>query len=290
MEKFIPETYDKYIKGLMDISRAITSDLYLEDILKLIVMVTAKVTGVEICSLWLIDEDENPNMIRLKATQAIDPEYVKDRSLKLTEGVVGYVASYKYPLIVDDVLKEPRFKEKEMAKKLGLVTMVSVPLKVQDEKVIGVLNCFTAKPHMFSETEVNLITTVANQAAVAILNTELMVNTKVIQEELETRKLVERAKETLMQRRNKTGEEAYQWMRKRSMDTRVNPSDWWLKQSYFRKILNRQYISFLTHPPKLSFQWCLHNSFFSKFETLSLGKNNLTKPISTAKKACIKCE
>jgi len=220
MEKFLPETYDKYIKGLMDISRAITSDLYLEDILKLIVMVTAKVTGVEICSLWLIDEDENPNMIRLKATQAIDPEYVKDRSLKLTEGVVGYVASYKYPLIVDDVLKEPRFKEKEMAKKLGLVSMVSVPLKVQDEKVIGVLNCFTAKPHMFSETEVNLITTVANQAAVAILNTELMVNTKVIQEELETRKLVERAKETLMQRRNKTGEDAYQWMRKRSMDTR----------------------------------------------------------------------
>ena len=220
MEKFLPETYDKYIKGLMDISRAITSDLYLEDILKLIVMVTAKVTGVEICSLWLIDEDENPNMIRLKATQAIDPEYVKDRSLKLTEGVVGYVATYKYPLIVDDVLKEPRFKEKEMAKKLGLVSMVSVPLMVQDEKVIGVLNCFTAKSHMFSETEVNLITTVANQAAVAILNTELMVNSKVIQEELETRKLVERAKETLMQRRNKTGEDAYQWMRKRSMDTR----------------------------------------------------------------------
>jgi len=220
MEKFLPETYDKYIKGLMDISRAITSDLYLEDILKLIVMVTAKVTGVEICSLWLIDEDENPNMIRLKATQAIDPEYVKDRSLKLTEGVVGYVATYKYPLIVDDILKEPRFKEKEMAKKLGLVSMVSVPLMVQDEKVIGVLNCFTAKSHMFSETEVNLITTVANQAAVAILNTELMVNTKVIQEELETRKLVERAKETLMQRRNKTGEDAYQWMRKRSMDTR----------------------------------------------------------------------
>jgi len=42
MEKITPETHDKYIKGLMDISRAITSDLYLEDILKLIVMVTAK--------------------------------------------------------------------------------------------------------------------------------------------------------------------------------------------------------------------------------------------------------
>ncbi len=32
--------------------------------------------------------------------------------------------------------------------------------------------------------------------------------------------MVERAKEVLMHKRNKTGEEAYQWIRKRSMDTR----------------------------------------------------------------------
>ena len=95
MEKITPETHDKYIKGLMDISRAITSDQYLEDILKLIVMVTAKVTGVEICSLWLIDETETPNKIRLKATQAIDPDYVKDRSLNMDEGVVGFVVTHK---------------------------------------------------------------------------------------------------------------------------------------------------------------------------------------------------
>jgi len=216
----MPETQDKYIKALMDISRAITSDLYLEDILKLIVMVTARVTGVEICSLWLIDERVNPTMIRLKASQAIDPEYMKDRSLSMDEGVVGFVATHKRPLIVENVLDEPRFKEKEMAKKVGLVSMVSVPLQVKDEKVIGVLNCFTASRYKFSETEVNLIITVANQAAVAILNTELMVKTKVVQEELETRKLVERAKDVLMNRRNKTGEEAYHWIRERSMDTR----------------------------------------------------------------------
>ncbi|MBU2499585.1 MAG: GAF and ANTAR domain-containing protein [Proteobacteria bacterium] len=220
MEKIAPETYDKYMKALMDISQAITSDLYLEDILKLIVMVTAKVTGVEICSLWLIDETVTPKKMRLKATQAIDPEYVKDRALSMNEGVVGYVATENRPLILEDVLKEPRFKEKEMARKLGLVSLVSVPMHVKEDKVIGVLNCFTAKPHRFSETEVNLITTVANQAAVAIFNTELMVQTKVIQEELETRKLVERAKEVLMHRRNMTGEQAYRWIQKRSMDTR----------------------------------------------------------------------
>ena len=220
MEKGDQTTYDGYIKALTDISRAITSDLFLEDLLKLIVMVTAKVTGVEICSLWLVDENEKPPKIRLKATQSIDPEYVKDRALDLNEGVVGYVVTNQRPIAINDVLRNPRFKEKEMARKLGLVSMVGVPLKVKEERVIGVLNCFTAAPHAFSHTEINLFTAVANQAALAILNAELMVKTKVIQEELETRKMVERAKEILMHRRNMKGDEAFRWIQKRSMDSR----------------------------------------------------------------------
>ncbi len=220
MDRLNAKTYDEYIKALTDISKAITSELYLEDLLKLIVMVTAQAMGVTICSLWLIDEDENPPVIRLKATQAIAPEYMKDRSLNTDEGVVGHVATHKQPFIIKDVLKNKRFKEKEMARKLGLASMIGVPLKLKDEKVIGVLNCFTSTPYDFSETEVNLLTAVANQAAVAILNTELMVKTKVIQEELEMRKTVERAKEILMKRRGMGIDEAYRWIQKRSMDSR----------------------------------------------------------------------
>ncbi len=220
MERKPPEIYDHYIRALMDISQAITSDFYLEDILKLIVMVTAKVTGVEICSLWLIDENETPRKIRLKATQSLDPEYVKDRALNMNEGVVGYVASMNRPLIVGNVLEEPRFKEKEMARKLSLVSMVSVPMHVKDDRVIGVLNCFTSEPHEFSEPEVNLITTVANQAAIAIENTRLIIRTKVIEEELVTRKLIDRAKEIVMTKRNLPADKAFRWLQKKSMDTR----------------------------------------------------------------------
>jgi GAF domain-containing protein len=212
--------HDQYIKGLVEISRAITSDLYLEDILKLIVMVTAQVTGVAICSLWLIDENDNSPKIRLKATQAISPQYVKDRSLEPDEGVVGHVLSTKKPLTIKNVLRNRRFKEKEMARTLNLASMAGVPLQLKDRQVIGVLNCFTTEPHDFSKTEVNLLTAVANQAAVAILNTELMVKTKVIQEELEARKMVERAKEILMHRKRFNGKEAYRWLQKHSMDTR----------------------------------------------------------------------
>jgi signal transduction protein with GAF and PtsI domain len=220
METTSPETYDKYIKALTEISKAITSDKYLEDILKLVVMVTARVTGVDICSLWLIEETEKGKQVRLKATQAIDPEYVQDRVLGLNEGVVGYIASTNRPLMVEDVLKEPRFKEKEMARKLGLISMLGVPLHVREDTVTGVLDCFTVEPRSFSETEVSLITTVANQAAIAIENTQLMVRTKVIEEELEKRKLIDRAKEILMSKKGYSGEKAFRWIQKKSMDTR----------------------------------------------------------------------
>ena len=107
-----------------------------------------------------------------------------------------------------------------MARKLGLVSLASVPMHVKDDRVIGVLNCFTANAHDFSDTEVNLITTVANQAAIAIENTRLLVRTKVIEEELATRKLIERAKEILMVKKHLPADKAFRWLQKKSMDTR----------------------------------------------------------------------
>ncbi len=207
----------KQIQALLEISKAISSDQYLDDILKLIVTLTANVMDSKICSLWILDEKEK--VLKIRATQAISEEYLKERSLKLGEGVVGYVAQHNKPLSILDVLKEPRYKEKELAKKEGLVSMLSVPMVVKD-KVIGVINVYTSYPHEFTETEKAVLTLVANQAAICIQNTELMVQTKVIQEELETRKLVERAKGILMKQQGLSEEEAFKRIRKASMDSR----------------------------------------------------------------------
>jgi len=212
-----PSPADKSVEALTVISKAITSDQYLEDILRLIVMVTAEVMNSSVCSLWLLDEQER--VLRLRATQAINPEYVKDRVLKVGEGVVGKVVVENKPHIALNVLEDPYFKEKDLAKRLGLVSMLSIPMRVKD-RVIGVINCYTSRPHRFTELEMNVLTAVANQAAVAIENTELMVKTTIIQEELEKRKIIEKAKDVLISRLNLTGEEAYRWLQKKSMDTR----------------------------------------------------------------------
>ncbi|MCJ7547551.1 MAG: GAF and ANTAR domain-containing protein [Deltaproteobacteria bacterium] len=210
-------SYTEQIKALSEISKAISSDHYLEDILRLIVTVTANVMGSKICSLWLLDEEKKT--LSLEATQSMSEEYLKERVLRLGEGIVGGVAKEKKPMRVYNCIEEPRFKEKELARKEGLSSLLSVPMVVRG-KVIGVLNCYTSYPHRYTDTEEAVLTTVANQAAICIENTELMVKTKVIQEELETRKQVERAKGILMKELKLDEEEAFSRIRKKSMDTR----------------------------------------------------------------------
>jgi signal transduction histidine kinase/putative methionine-R-sulfoxide reductase with GAF domain len=161
----------KEINALLEISKAIASGLYLEDVLRLIVTVTANLMDSKICSLWILDEKDQK--LKLKATQSISEEYLKERSLAIGEGVVGHVALRNQPIAILDVLKDPLYKEKELAKKEGLVSMLSVPMCIKD-RVIGVINCYTSYPHSFSKGEEETLTTVANQAATCIENSGLM--------------------------------------------------------------------------------------------------------------------
>ncbi|MFA5356410.1 MAG: GAF and ANTAR domain-containing protein [Candidatus Omnitrophota bacterium] len=210
-------SFEGQIKALSRISKAITSDLYLEDILRLIVTVTAELLGSNICSLMLVDEKTNTLVVR--ASHSISEEYNKKPPLKIGEGISGRAARDNKPMAIKDVTKEKEYKHKDIAGRENLSSLLCVPLAVKG-KVIGVINCYTSSPHDFSDTEVEVFTSIANQAAVAIENTELIVRSKVIQEELETRKKLERAKGILMRDDGLTEEQAYLRIRKYSMDSR----------------------------------------------------------------------
>ncbi len=205
-----------YIEALSKIGRAITSELYLEDILKLIVTVTAQSMGSKLCSLMLLNDKSE---LVIRATQSVSEAYTKKAPIKLGEGISGKVALENKPVAIFNVQDEKEYKYKELAKKEGISSLLCVPLSVKG-KVIGAINLYTSEPHKFTKNEVHVLTAVANQAALVIENTELMVKTKVIQEELETRKLVERAKGIIMRDRKMAESEAYRLLQKYSMDNR----------------------------------------------------------------------
>jgi signal transduction protein with GAF and PtsI domain len=210
-------SHAKQFEALSKVSRSITSNLYLEDILKLIVTVSAEIMNSKICSLSLLDE--KTNTLVLKATQSMSEAYNKKPPLHLGEGVAGKVARDNKPQVVFDITKEPEYKYKDIAKKEGLRSLLSAPLSVKG-RVIGVLNNYTSRPHKFTAEEIDILTSVANQAAIVIENSELMVKTRVIQEELETRKVVEKAKGILMRDQSLGEEAAFKKIQRQSMDTR----------------------------------------------------------------------
>jgi signal transduction protein with GAF and PtsI domain len=203
-------------EALSKISRAITSDLYLEDILRLIVTVSAQALGSNLCSLMLLNEK---NELVIRATQTVSEAYTKKPPIKIGEGISGRVVQDNKPAMVYNILKEKDYKYKEIAFKEGICSLLCVPLSVKG-KVMGVINLYTSEPHKFTKHEVEVLTMVANEAALVIENTELLVKTKVIQEELETRKLIERAKGILMKERKMDEPEVYRLIQKFSMDSR----------------------------------------------------------------------
>jgi len=215
-DKKLDSTKD-IIKALSKIGEAITSDLYLEDILKLVVAVTAEVMGSKICSLMLLDPKKKE--LTIKATQSISKEYINKNPLKLGDGVAGKVALENKAIVVSDIQTDKLYKYKEIAIGEGLVSLLCVPLHVKG-KVIGVLNTYTAEQYNFSDYEINILQTVADQAAIVLENYRLVIESKVIREELENRKALERAKGILMREENLSEEEAFKKIQKFAMDKR----------------------------------------------------------------------
>ncbi|MDD5259103.1 MAG: GAF and ANTAR domain-containing protein [bacterium] len=210
-------TFKKQIAALSRISQAVSSNLLLEDVLRLIVMVMADVMDSKICSLMLVDEKKQELVVR--ATQSISAEYNQKPNLKIGEGISGRVVEEKKPVSVLDVKRDPRYRNTDIAIKEGLCSLLSVPLTVRG-KIIGVLNCYTHAIHNFTETEIAVVATVAAEAAMVIDQHGLLERSRSIQEELETRKLVERAKDMLSRDAQISGEEAYRRMQKQSMNAR----------------------------------------------------------------------
>lgn len=216
--KLFEDTKKKALQfdSLVKVSQSITSEHYLDEILNLIVVVTAEMLNSKICSIMLLDEKGVELVI--KATQSLSPEYKSKPNIKVENSLSGAVIKSKKPSIVFDVRAEEKYAYRDLASKEGLTSMVAVPMILKD-KAIGVINVYTKQPHKFTDEEVNILQMISNQAAVAVENTKLMEEALKAKEALETRKLIERAKGILMKMNSLSEDAAYKLIHKKSMDT-----------------------------------------------------------------------
>ncbi|MEK7747752.1 MAG: GAF and ANTAR domain-containing protein [Nitrospirota bacterium] len=202
---------------LSNVSRTITSNRYIEEILNLIVTMTAKMMNSKICSIMILDHKKRE--LQIVATQSLSEGYRNKPNIKIGESVSGRVVQERRPIAVLNVAEDPIYSFPDIARKESVFSLLSVPMMIKD-RVIGVINSYTAHLHSYSEEEVHLLSAVANQAAVAIENTTLFQKSSEMEDTLALRKAVDRAKGILMKQGNLGEEDAFRAIQQQSMNMR----------------------------------------------------------------------
>jgi signal transduction histidine kinase len=158
------------LSALFEIGKVITGTLNLEEVLEVIVEKASYLMDTRVSSLMLLND--NGDELVIKAVHGGGADYTIKPDLRVDESLIGRVVQTRKPLMVLDVRKEKRYKHIEVAKKVGLCSLLSVPLMLKDD-VIGVINTYTAVLHRFTADEIQLLSSLADQSAIAIENARL---------------------------------------------------------------------------------------------------------------------
>lgn len=205
------------LETLSQVSETVASNRLLEEVLQLIVTMTAQLMSSKISSIMLVNQDSGE--LRIAATQSLSEAYRGKPPLKIGQSMSGRAVQELRPVYVPDVTAEGGYFYRDLAKQEGLHSLLTVPMLMK-EQAIGVINVYTSTHYIFSEEEVKTLQAIANQAAVAIEHTRLMEKSFEMQEALEVRKLVERAKGFLMASRGLSEHEAFRLLQRQSMNLR----------------------------------------------------------------------
>ena len=135
-------------------------------------------------SIFLYDEKEK----KLVAASACGPnsESLLNVTQKIDEGVAGYVARTKEPLLVEDITRDKRFK-KRASSRYKNNSFLCIPLLNQDE-LIGIININNKKGNVtFSKTDLDTISVIANHSAATLSRMRLNEKLRHFNEELNIR-------------------------------------------------------------------------------------------------------
>jgi signal transduction histidine kinase len=123
-------------------------------LLRAVIDETRAATGSQVCSLYLWQESDAE--LVLTATNGLSQSGIGNVRLGLGEGVTGWVAKNRRPLVVPDTRNEKRFRWVRGLDQERFVSMLSVPV-IAGDRLVGVVNIQTEQKHLFSHDEVALL-------------------------------------------------------------------------------------------------------------------------------------
>lgn len=203
------------------VSSIVSSERSLDEMLGEIIGLMVQVTDCDACLVYLIEKETGD--IVLRASQVPHAADLGNLRMAMGEGITGWVVEHKSVVALPaNAIQDNRFKRFPALVEDTYEAFLSVPL-ITGGDMVGVINVHHREAHNHTPEEVGLVTFIGEQmggaisrALLAEQNARLIEETQEMKRQLETRKLVERAKGLLQSKYKLTEEEAYLRLRNES--------------------------------------------------------------------------
>ena len=158
------------LKTLLEVSKLISSNYPIPKVIKRICGKLRKLLNTDDCSIMILNEQSRE--LAFSESSGLTPWEMKNIRFSLGEGVAGWVAKHKRPVLIEDVRTDSRFKVVENQKR-SMVSMISAPLMVK-RRVIGVVSLSTRNEgHSFTADELELVVLMSAHISLALENNRL---------------------------------------------------------------------------------------------------------------------
>ena len=203
------------------VSRIVSSELTLDEMLGEIVGLASQVSGCDACLVYLVEFSTDEFVLR--ASLVPHARDLGNLRMKAGEGVTGWVAQHQSPVaLASKAAADTRFKLFPALVEDTYEAFLSVPI-VTKGKTIGVINVHHRDQHNHTQDEVRTLEFIGEQMGTAIgkslleeENSRLTEESAEMKRQLETRKVVERAKGIMQHKLGITEEDAYLKLRNES--------------------------------------------------------------------------
>jgi len=190
LEAEIKKSYEE-LDIIHKVTAAVNKSLNLKDTLEDALNGEMESPKADMGVIYLLDKEKKN--LNIAVQQGMSDEFIRNNAtVKMGEHIVGKVAKSKEHIIITDSNKDERVTP-AIVKSEGYRSLICIPLKYR-EKVVGSIAVLSRTPNHFKEMNIDLLTTVATQIAVAIENARLYTTTKELSDNLE-KKVEERTLE-----------------------------------------------------------------------------------------------
>ena len=215
MDTFI-SVEDSHVDVLHEISVRLSTADGFHDVLNRVVEFATALVKCDSCLIYVLDEDE----LVLRASKNPHPEIVDGLKLRVGQGITGWVAEHREPVAIPEkAAQDPRFQFFHELPEDSYEAFLSVPVMCRG-RVVGVINLQHKQHHVYRRREIRMISTVGFLVGAEIELARLEEANLSLADQLQTRKIVERAKGILQRDLGINEEQAYLALQRQSRQKR----------------------------------------------------------------------